>query len=566
MTVWCYSEPQSRSACTRAPSPATPARHHQMTMKKQTSTMPMPVPTLALLLLLLLLLLAVQIANAAQSPPLLTPTATATPPRIAIVGAGIGGGATAYYLATKHGLANTTVVFDSRDYIGGRLKHTIIDNQVIELGGDAYASPNIYMEELVKELNLPISLRRGSGGAAAAGRHSESLDENDNGVSTPIDNLVAKLKVRLIELQARAQKAGSGVQGVSGDNIGIWTGTGWIPLTLTLLDHLLSDTGTLESLAGFLIRLRENYVLRDDLTTPFKTVDAFLRFGDLEMYTNTTADTFFDGHGVAKATQQDLINPVLRVIYDQSLDESHAFGALVSLTSLIDAYSIATGNSKLVEALFAAAGSQVSLQSRVVSIAYHRDTKNWNLTYVSTASQDPEADQQHIIVDRVVIASPLEYTSILFINTSLSVTPRQFVHWYVTIIVAKSVNPAYFNEQPSFVVPEAVLTTQPKSGNATVFNVVQYIADADNGYHIYKIFSNDWVNSTLPELFVDIREYDVQVWPYTFPELVATTKFQPIELSPDLFYLNTMESIASAMEVSVIAGRNVAALVAKSVA
>jgi predicted NAD/FAD-dependent oxidoreductase len=71
--------------------------------------------------------------------------------RVAIIGAGIGGGAVAYYSSQ---LSNCTQlrVYESRDYIGGRLKHTHIAGNVIELGGDAWSTANEYVVELVKAL------------------------------------------------------------------------------------------------------------------------------------------------------------------------------------------------------------------------------------------------------------------------------------------------------------------------------------------------------------------------------------------------------------------------------
>ena len=52
-----------------------------------------------------------------------------------------------------------------------------------------------------------------------------------------------------------------------------------------------------------------------------------------------------------------------------------------------------------------------------------------------------------------------------------------------------------------------------------------------------------------------------QEWPYTFPILTPTTDYQPVILADNLYYLNTIESAASAMEASVISGRNAAQLI-----
>ena len=52
---------------------------------------------------------------------------------VAVVGAGMGGAAVAYYLRQADPTARVTV-YEARDYIGGRLKHTVLHNTTIELG------------------------------------------------------------------------------------------------------------------------------------------------------------------------------------------------------------------------------------------------------------------------------------------------------------------------------------------------------------------------------------------------------------------------------------------------
>ena len=82
---------------------------------------------------------------------------------ISIVGAGIGGASVAFY-HRKISSAGTVRVFDTNDYIGGRLKHAKIAGQVVELGGDAWSTAaNHYVVQLVKELGLNNSQQSFSG-------------------------------------------------------------------------------------------------------------------------------------------------------------------------------------------------------------------------------------------------------------------------------------------------------------------------------------------------------------------------------------------------------------------
>ena len=72
------------------------------------------------------------------------------------------------------------------------------------------------------------------------------------------------------------------------------------------------------------------------------------------------------------------------------------------------------------------------------------------------------------------------------------------------------------------------------------------------------------------ELFINPRvdEMYEQYWEYTFPKLTPNIvlseekkKFQKIILAPGLFNLNSLESLATAMEISSISAHNGARLV-----
>jgi len=112
---------------------------------------------------------------------------------------------------------------------------------------------------------------------------------------------------------------------------------------------------------------------------------------------------------------------------------------------------------------------------------------------------------------------------------------------------------------------------------------------------IFKIFGNvNLTSSTLERMFVKLATYHVQYWPYTFPDLSPVkdaSQYQPVRSPPpptvrsspqpschrgpcrlhqvvldesgSLLYLSSMESLATAMEASVIAGRNAALLLAQ---
>lgn len=78
--------------------------------------------------------------------------------------------------------------------------------------------------------------------------------------------------------------------------------------------------------------------------------------------------------------------------------------------------------------------------------------------------------------------------------------------------------------------------------------------------NIYKCFSNVDISALVPRLFIDVSDTFVHLWPYTFPDLSPTLNYQPVLLDRAVISLNTLESVAVAMEESVVSGRNAALL------
>merc|ERR1712137_1017416 len=81
---------------------------------------------------------------------------------ISVVGAGIGGAAFSYYLK-QYGCDNDIRVFEANDYIGGRINEVTFGGQLEELGADAWSPVNLYIQEIVQDLNIPLANNTGVG-------------------------------------------------------------------------------------------------------------------------------------------------------------------------------------------------------------------------------------------------------------------------------------------------------------------------------------------------------------------------------------------------------------------
>ncbi|KAL6079602.1 Prenylcysteine oxidase-like [Balamuthia mandrillaris] len=437
-------------------------------------------------------------------------------PKIAIIGGGIGGGSTAYYLHKWLPDASLTL-FEQNDYIGGRLKHTLFTaggKQAIplNLGGDAWSDVNAYMVSLQKELKVP-------------------LDESSTG--------------------------GNGL-------LGFFEGNGrW------LQPHrdYISEGSMYLILESFKWALRSNYDHRGD-DVAFGSIGEFLSAGGLNGFTSVTAYDYAKAHYWVsdRFLWQDVL-PVTRVIYDQNLNLTAFAGWTSLLAGTTESFSTEGGNDVFVQTLVNASKARVMLNTKVMDVSKANNKNNptsYLVTYAKNQNDTKKIELDSQMFDVVILAAPFEFSGIRWNKFKLpNIKPRPYVHWFVTMVQSSGLNATYFGKAKTEQVPDSILTT----GNSTApFVVVSIQAQPDPTTKIYKIFSNEDVSDRLNSIFVNVTNHVVQHWNYTFPVYKAMNDddYQPIVLHDNLFYLNAMESVATAMECSVIAGRNIALLIKKA--
>eukprot|EP00164_Ancoracysta_twista_P010040 GFYU01015016.1.p1 GENE.GFYU01015016.1~~GFYU01015016.1.p1 ORF type:complete len:514 (+),score=120.04 GFYU01015016.1:24-1565(+) len=433
-------------------------------------------------------------------------------PKVAVVGGGIGGGATSYYL--KKLLPNAEItVYEKTERIGGRLYHIDYQGLLVEVGGDAWAVDNYYMQTLTKDLKIKLS-----------GDDDSTVDSLSSG-----------------------PRRFGGVQ--------IYDGTKFVPINVTLKEKLLMGAIVLI----FRERLLRNYWLRG--SKPFSKVEDFLLHGSLNKYTSVSTLEFFKKNYVPIDLAQVSVEPILRAIYDQSMEVS-TFASLVSLLAAsAKQSSAAAGNSEVVRAMLTAGGADVRLNTHVTDVK-KSDGADGKYTVTSTTTGADGAKDQSEEYDVVVVATPLEFSDLQ--SKFPQVALRDFVHIYVTFVEADDINLSYFDPSttPSSTSPDDILTTE-SSGN--LFTELSYRGQSKSGKRVYKMFTNEDITGRLSELFVNHSNPYVHHWPHTFPNLnpSAQSSYQDVHLdSHRMFYINGMESVASAMEGSVIGARNIALLVA----
>lgn len=466
--------------------------------------------------------------------------AVAPAARVAVVGGGIAGAATAHYLQEFLRNASlppaTITVFERSAIVGGRLKHATIGpggETSVEVGGAAWTSNNQHMVELANAVGI---------------NHTTTAATLTS--STPI-----------------AQE------------LGVWDGSAFAGVESLLVRRALGLARVAAAEEDFLAAINESYAQQS--LRPFETVGEFLSWGRLSRFTSVSIAEFFRSRGVPEDLIQQGMVPLTRAIYNRN-GEANAFALLASLTAELSHHQVRGGNALLVRALLERAAATVKLNTTVHEIG--RSSNHFTLQYdgpVAAAGGGDAPSAATAVFDRVIIAAPLERTGIRITGGRLPPTThldRGFSDWYVTVVEAEKINTEQFSgggmRNTTVKLNPAdctVLTTANGTTSAVPYVCLQPLGKHGAGVSkgVFMVYSNLPLAPHLDKLFVGVGQVLVQHWPYTFAALTPITsehqQLQPVVVMEEgLYNANAVESIASAMEISVIGARNAAQLAARS--
>ena len=426
--------------------------------------------------------------------------------KVAVIGSGIGGCSTTHFLTELIADPLDITIFECEDRIGGRLLFRKIKPVVVELGGTFFHSMNLTMQEFAEKFSLdteefilPI---------IGVWNGSKFIYKSSSSSLVTKLKLVLRYRMGAIRLSNLLKKAKKQV--------------------LEVYEHN---------------RLAKHYNTCEELfESPF-ILDCAKK----------TLEEILKENGVSASLIKEIIEPGTRYIYHQNIN----IGGFVGIATIIASdgspiYKIKNGNVQLNEALIKSANAKVSLNQRIKKI-----TRTDNETYIlSTLKGDSEE------YDAVFIAAPLEQADIEFENVSIpDLKKREFRQVYIKLIVGQ-VNPEYFGMKDVSEIPELILTTADFTG---AFDNLETLGKSEEGNFVYNLFSPSPIPNELVEQMFSKRllEEDFH-WEYAHPvPKPITQNFQPFKLGPQLFYINTVESIASTMETISVAARNTVLLLKK---
>ncbi|XP_053372013.1 prenylcysteine oxidase 1 [Clarias gariepinus] len=451
------------------------------------------------------------------------------PNNIAIIGAGIGGTAAAYFLRQEFG-PNVKIDVYEAGTVGGRLATENIGGQDYEIGGSILHPLNLHMKHFVDKLGLSARADVPSKTAIFDGK--EIIYEES-------DWFIVNFLRMLWNYGFNSLRMKMWVEGILDKFMRIYQYQQF-SYSFTSVERLLHAMGGDEFL-GLL---------------------------------NQTLEEAMLAHGFSQTFINEIVTPISRVNYGQSV-RLHAFVGSVSLAGADSGlWAVDGGNKRVCSGLLYHSKAEL-IQARVTNIALKtRPHKRDTILTFYEVNYDADSGPAHSLYEIVVLATPLHQglTDISFSGFSPSL-PSNFAgsyHQTVSTLVHGRLNVSHLDtrRKPSeFLISDVFTTDDEKLGFASLSSLDPvhitpgYSRPPGSQKNIWKVFSSKpLTEEQLKTLFVS-RESVVEKRWLAYPSYRAPERrAPPFIFHQNLYYLSPIEWAASAMEMSAISARNIALL------
>ncbi|XP_074547174.1 prenylcysteine oxidase 1 [Halichoeres trimaculatus] len=451
------------------------------------------------------------------------------PKKIAVVGAGIGGTATAYYLRQEFGPGVKIDVFEPGS-VGGRLATVQMGDYEYETGGSVIHPLNLHMKQFIEKLGIPPRKDVPSKMAIFDGREL-TFEESDWFI------------INFIRLLWR--------YGFSFLRMQMWV----------------------ESILDKFMRIYQYQQYGYSFTSVERLLHAM---GGDEFLTlmNQTLEETMRSEGFSQVFINEIVAPITRVNYGQSV-RIDAFVGAVSLAGADSGlWAVDGGNKKVCSGLLYHSKSEL-IPARVTSISVKvRPSKTGPTSTFYELNYADESGSAHALYDIVIIAAPLHQgkSDITFSGFSPPIPshyPGRY-HQTVSTLVHGTLNMSYLgtSEPASEFTVSDIFTTDSKD---SVINSLSSIdpVHIPSGYKrppasqakVWKVFSPQPLSQEqLKDMFLSWDSVSETRW-LAYPSYRPPhRKTPPFILHDRMYYLSAVEWAASAMEMSAISARNVALL------
>ncbi|NXG49626.1 PCYOX oxidase, partial [Psilopogon haemacephalus] len=443
----------------------------------------------------------------------------------AVIGGGIGGAATAYFLRHKFGTAVRLQVLE-KAAPGGRLHTERLRGAAYEVGGSVIHPLNLHMKHFVQQLGLSAAPAQGS------------LLGIYNGEDFVFEESSWYL-INLLKL--------------------LWH-YGLNPLRMYMW---------VEDIMDKFMRVYR-YQAHDYAFSSNEKLLHALGGDSFTLLLNQTIDEAMQRAGFSHKFISEMVCPAIRVNYGQGIN-INAFVGAVSLAGVdTGLWSVKGGNQLVCSGLLSASkaevisGTVLSIEPKVRPRSAGDPVKLYQVTYNTSSGVTGDT------YDMVFIAAPLghDLANISFKNFEPPIRELpNLYHHSVTTLVHGHLNTSFFGyPDPSAFPFGSILTMEnPKLFFSSV-GKVSPVGDASGEAElpspaaVWKVFSKEVLTEEqLNLLFSSYDSLKVKQW-LAYPEYRPPEQCPPIILHDHIYYVNSVERVASAMEMSSIAAKNAALL------
>jgi len=237
---------------------------------------------------------------------------------------------------------------------------------------------------------------------------------------------------------------------------------------------------------------------------------------------------------------------ITRINYGQSPRITGLAGAVSLAGSESGLWAVKGGNWQLAAGLLKTSKATLHLQEGIDSIT---DAGDYYVLRSNTGSE------YNCTV--TVVATPLDEVNITF-SPAISIPPRKMEHTHATF-VRGLLNPGYFGLNSASDIPELIGTLELPDIPFSCISVLKRYSKDDM---TYKMFSRAKLDDGLLDQIFSARKETIRINWAAYPHYEAPEEFAPILLDgKQLYYVNTLESAASAMETGAVSAENVARLI-----
>uniref|UniRef100_V9KR20 Prenylcysteine oxidase 1 n=1 Tax=Callorhinchus milii TaxID=7868 RepID=V9KR20_CALMI len=452
-----------------------------------------------------------------------SPGAPAPPPgNIAIIGAGIGGASAAYFMRQQFGKEVNIDVYES-EKVGGRLATASLGGREYETGGSVIHSLNLHMKDFVKVLGLKE--HSGQDELLAVYDGSQFVFEQSDWYIINFLKMVWYYGFNFLRVQM------------------------WVE--------------------GILDRFMRIYRYQShgySFTTVEKLLEA-LGGAEFAGMTNQSIDEALQKAGISQKFINEMVIPVMRVNYGQTVN-INAFVGAVSLTgSDSDLWAVEGGNKRVCSGLLYSAKAHV-ITGKVTSVGFkNRPQRNGKVSMFYEVNYETELGTDYSMYDVVVIAVPLRSGKPNITFQDFSLPGKNLLGQYqqtVSTLIHGRLNTSYFGyPDPRYFRSTTILTMEYADGfflSVSASNPVELPTQMPTQAHVWKVFSPEpLTKDQLGQLFTSYTTVHETKWS-AYPRYSSRVAIPPIILHNHVYYLNAIEWAASAMEMSAISAKNIALL------